>query len=165
MPSEPPQIVPANWLDLGALRHLEQICFPQDAWPLLDLIAILTAPGILRLKATHNGKMIGFIATETKPRDPTAWIATIGVLPEYRRRGIGAALLTAIEAQLPTPTYQHICLSVRLSNTQAQQLYQKFGYRRVQIWAAYYEGGEDALIMEKTLYHQSERTHTACPPP
>lgn len=151
------QIIPAGWRDIGALRHLERICFPQDAWPLLDLIAVLVAPGILRLKATHNGKMVGFIAVETKPHDSTAWVATIGVLPEYRRRGIGAALLSASEAQLPVPTYQYIRLSVRLSNTQAQRLYQKFGYRRVQIWAAYYEGGEDALIMEKTLYPQSQR--------
>ena len=34
-----PEILPANLLDLSALRHVEQVCFPKDAWPLLDLIA------------------------------------------------------------------------------------------------------------------------------
>jgi ribosomal protein S18 acetylase RimI-like enzyme len=33
----------------------------------------------------------------------------------------------------------------------AQQLYAGLGYRFVDVWNAYYEDGEDALIMEKTI--------------
>jgi ribosomal protein S18 acetylase RimI-like enzyme len=40
---------------------------------------------------------------------------------------------------------------VRKSNTGAIRLYAERGYRYVTVWARYYSGGEDALVMEKTL--------------
>jgi ribosomal protein S18 acetylase RimI-like enzyme len=136
----------ASLLDLNDLRHLEHVCFPQDAWPLLDLIAVLTFPGVIRLKAVEDGRMVGFIAGDPHPREGLAWIATVGVLPEYRRRGIGKALLDVCEAQLKLP---RIRLSVRTSNLEAIQLYEKSGYYRLDVWHAYYNDGSDGLVMEK----------------
>ncbi len=144
----PARIVPAAWRDVAALRHLEKICFPQDAWPIWDIIGVLTLPEVIRLKAVVDGRMVGFVAADVRPRKDEAWIATIGVLPEYRRRGIGAALLETCEAQL---TVSRVKLCVRLSNRGAQALYRQFGYAPAGRWRAYYRGGEDALIMEKTL--------------
>jgi ribosomal protein S18 acetylase RimI-like enzyme len=142
------KIVPASILDLGALRHLEQACFPKDGWPLLDLIAVLTFGGVVRLKAIENDQMIGFIAGDPRPREGLAWIATIGVLPEHRGRGIGRALLKACESHLPQP---RIRLSVRPSNHEAIRMYQNAGYRSVDQWRNYYDDGEDALVMEKQV--------------
>ncbi|HIE56635.1 MAG TPA: GNAT family N-acetyltransferase [Anaerolineales bacterium] len=135
----------ANWRDLGALRHLEQVCFPQDAWPLLDLIAVLTYPNIVRLKAVYNQKMIGFIAGDRKSSQ-LAWIATIGVLPEFRGRGIGAALLMECETRLNVSS---IRLNVRQKNEAAIRLYEGFGYRRIDAWPRYYTDGATALVYEK----------------
>jgi ribosomal protein S18 acetylase RimI-like enzyme len=140
------KIIPASFLDLGALRHLEQACFPKDAWPLLDLIAVLTFNDVVRLKAVENDEMIGFIAGDSRPREGVAWIATIGVLPEHRGRGIGRALLESCEKRLTLP---RIRLSVRPSNHEAVRMYQNAGYRSVDQWRNYYDDGEDALIMEK----------------
>jgi ribosomal protein S18 acetylase RimI-like enzyme len=142
------KIIPASILDLGALRHLEQACFPKDAWPLLDLIAVLTFGGVVRLKAVENDQMIGFIAGDPRPREGLAWIATIGVLPDHRGRGIGRTLLKACESRLPQP---RIRLSVRPSNHEAIRMYQNAGYRSVDQWRNYYDDGEDALVMEKQV--------------
>jgi ribosomal protein S18 acetylase RimI-like enzyme len=147
-PVSPAQIEPANWRDLNALRQLETICFPKDAWPLLDLLGVLTFPNVIRLRAVINGRMIGFIAGDIKTSENLAWIATIAVLPEYRGRGIGRDLLTACENQLKVPLVR---LNVRLSNQPAIRLYRKAGYRDAGIWPIYYQDGEDALIMEKQL--------------
>jgi ribosomal-protein-alanine N-acetyltransferase len=133
--------------DLGALRHLEQVCFPTDAWPLLDLVSVLTFGGVIRLKAVRNKQMIGFIAGDVKRMESIAWIATLAVLPEYRGRGIGTALLQACEAQIPV---NRIRLCVRPSNEVAIRLYEKFGYTKVGEWTKYYTDGESALVMEKT---------------
>lgn len=141
-------IEPATWRDLNSLRHLEKVCFPKDAWPLWDLIGVLTFPNILRLRAVADGQMIGFIACDLRPAEGVAWIATIGVLPEYRGRGIGRALLEACEQRLDLP---RVRLNVRVSNQVAIQLYQTSGYERSGLWPVYYQDGEDALIMEKTL--------------
>jgi ribosomal-protein-alanine N-acetyltransferase len=140
-------IEPASLHDLGALRHVEQICFPKDAWPLLDLVSVLTFRGVIRLKAVSDKHMVGFIAGDVKRMEGVAWIATVGVLPEFRGRGIGTALLQACEAQIPV---NRIRLCVRPSNDVAIRLYERLGYTRVGEWTKYYQDGESALVLEKT---------------
>jgi ribosomal protein S18 acetylase RimI-like enzyme len=139
------KILPARWRDLSALRQLEKICFPEDAWPLLDLIGVLSLPNVVRFKAIKVDQMIGFVAGDKKS-SALGWIATIGVLPEYRRQGVAAALLAECETQLGV---SQIRLSVRLGNTSAIRLYERFGYQRVDIWPKYYQDGTDALVFEK----------------
>lgn len=139
------RIQTAHWRDLGDLRHLEQVCFPKDAWPLLDLLAVLAYPNIVRLKAVHEGRMIGFVAGDRKS-DELAWIATIGVLPEFRGRGIASALLQACETRLQVA---RIRLNVRRENRNAIRLYEKFGYHWVDTWPRYYDDGAAALVYEK----------------
>jgi [ribosomal protein S18]-alanine N-acetyltransferase len=139
-------ITTASVLDLTALNKLERACFARDAWPILDLIAVLTFPEVVRLKAVEDGRMIGFAAGDMHNGDGIGWIATIGIDPEYRRRGYGRQLLRACEALLRT---SRIRLSVRASNESAIRLYEQEGYRRVDVWQGYYNDGEAALIMEK----------------
>jgi ribosomal protein S18 acetylase RimI-like enzyme len=140
-------ILAASLRDLGSLRRVEQACFPKDAWPLLDLIAVLTWPDVVRLKAlSPDSQMIGFIAGNPRPSEKTAWIATLGVLPEYQRQGIGRALLRACEAQL---SEERLKLCVRVSNESAIRLYQQEGYAAIDTWPKYYNDQENALVMEK----------------
>lgn len=141
------QIQPATWRDLNPVRQLEQACFPKDAWPLLDVLGVLTMPNIVRLKAVNANHIVGFIAGDIRPSQHIAWIATLGVLPEYRRRGIASQLLQACEERFQVPT---IRLSVRASNQSAIHLYEKYGFYQVGIWPYYYQDGEDALVLEKT---------------
>ena len=141
-------ILPATLRDLGPLRRIEQTCFLKDAWPLLDLLAVLTWPEVVRLKAVEEGQMIGFIAGDPRPSEHLAWIATVGVLPEYQRRGIGRALLRECEKRLTQP---RIRLCVRVSNQPAILLYQEEGYLEMDTWREYYNDKENALVMEKIL--------------
>ncbi|HNH27364.1 MAG TPA: GNAT family N-acetyltransferase, partial [Anaerolineales bacterium] len=137
------EIIPANILDLTALRKLEKESFDRDAWPMIDLIAVLTFSNVVRLKAMENGNMIGFVAGDPRPRDGWGWIATIAVDSNFRRRGIGTALLHACESQLGV---QRSRLTVRTSNQGAINLYEKEGYRTIDVWKAYYSDGEDAIV-------------------
>ena len=141
-------IQPATWRDLNALRQVERVCFPKDAWPIWDLIGVLTLPNVVRLKAVIDDQMVGFIAGDIRPSQQIAWIATIGVLPAYRGRGIGSALLEACEQELKV---ESVRLNVRVSNHPAIRLYKSLGYQQVGRWPHYYSDGEDALIMEKEL--------------
>lgn len=142
------EIQTANLRDLGSLRRLEKVCFDKDAWPLLDLIAVLTWPDVVRLKAVENGVMVGFVVGDPRPSQALAWIATIGVDPGYQRRGIGRALLRACEGHFKLP---RVRLTVRISNNGAISLYEQEGYHTYDVWRNYYNDGEDGLVMEKTL--------------
>lgn len=143
---------PATLRDLGELRQLEKECFDQDAWPLIDLVGVLSLPGIIRIKAIVDEMMVGFAAAESHAAERVGWITTVGVLPAYRRQGIARALLAACEARIPMP---RVRLSVRYSNQPALLLYQGLGYTQVEIWKHYYPGGEDARVLEKILHHES----------
>jgi len=90
--------------------------------------------------------MIGFVAGDVHASERISWIATIGIDPDYRRRGIGRELLRACEARLKT---QRIRLSVRASNDGAIRLYEQEGYQRLEVWQGYYNDGEAAIVMEK----------------
>ena len=90
---------------------------------------------------------MGFIAADIHRFENVAWIATLGVLPDYRRRGIASILLRASEERLKVP---RIRLSVRASNRPAIDLYTRFGFVRHGVWSRYYADGEDALVLEKT---------------
>ncbi len=142
------EIQTANLRDLNSLRKLEHACFEKDAWSIFDLIAVLTWPEVIRLKAVENGEMVGFIAGDPRPSQGVGWIATIGVDPRYQHRGIGRALLRACEQQIKLSRSK---LTVRMSNEKAIALYEQEGYRTVDVWKQYYNDGEDGLVMEKTL--------------
>jgi ribosomal-protein-alanine N-acetyltransferase len=142
------EIQTATIRDLGSVRRLEYACFDKEAWPLLDIIAVLTWPDVIRLKAVEDGIMVGFVAGDPRPSQALAWIATIGVDPHYQRRGIGRALLRACEEQIKLP---RVRLTVRVSNTGAISLYQREGYHTFEIWKNYYNDGEDGLVMDKIL--------------
>ena len=139
-------IEPANWRDLNQVRSLEQVCFPKDIWPIWDIIGVLTLPNVVRLKAVRDGKIVGFIAGDIRSSEKISWIATVGVLPEYRGRGTGRRLLEACEAQLPTAMVR---LCVRASNETAIELYKRCGYYGIGSWPHYYQDGEEAIVMEK----------------
>ncbi len=139
--------------DLGGMRTIEQVCFPKDAWPLLELIAALTLPGLVKLKAVVEDKMVGFVGGGVKKLKGEGWITTLGVLPGFRRLGIATALLDECEKALGLPVVK---LSVRRSNLGAQTLYFERGYTRTEVWERYYEGGEDAFVLEKHLADHNE---------
>ncbi len=142
------QIQSANWRDLFALSTLEKVCFDQDAWPLMELMGVLSFPGVVRLKAVAANEMVGFIAGDPRRSEKTGWILTLGVLPDWRRKGIGYDLLRTCEEQMGLDIVK---LTVRRGNLAALQLYEKMGYHQLDIWSRYYRNGEDGLVLEKHL--------------
>lgn len=142
------RIVPATWHDFSAIRKLEKVCFPVDAWPFWDTLGVLALPNVIRFKALVGDKMVGFIAVDIRRWQNLAWIATICVLPEYRRSGIATDLIRASIAELRVANLR---LSVRASNAGAIRLYEKLGFAEVDRWRRYYQGGEDAVVMDKEI--------------
>lgn len=143
----------ANIWDLNAVRELERLSFPLDAWPLIEIVGVLAFPGVERWKALEGEKLVGFVAADIRRSQDLAWIATIAVHPEHRRRGIGRRLMKKVEGLVRVSRMR---LSVRSGNRGAIALYQRQGYEQMDVWPKYYSGGEDAVVMEKELRRGSE---------
>ena len=105
----------------------KKFALAEDAWPLWDLIAVLTLPKIVRLKAVVDGKMAGFIAGDPHPHEKLGWIATLGVLPTVPAPGNCGS--PAVSMRGRTATLPRIRLSVRRSNEPAMALYKKSATR------------------------------------
>lgn len=138
----------AGFRDIGDLHRLEKEIFELDAWPWIDLFITLVMPGFIRLKAVAGGKMVGFVAGDMRRRGGLGWIVTLGVSETCRRQGVGQALLLRCEELMNT---RLVRLSVRRSNLGAIRLYEQAGYHLLDTWKNYYNGGEDALILEKVV--------------
>lgn len=110
------------------------------------MLAALTFPETVRIKAVVAEQVVGFVFGDRRRWQKVGWIASIGVLPDMRRRGIGFLLLEACEREVATT---RIRLALRPSNLGAKQLYLKAGYVEVDHWDRYYANGENAIIMEK----------------
>ena len=143
------QIARASWRDTRALVQLDRRCFkPIDRFGWYEFLGLCVWPGVIALKAVSEGRIVGFVAGDPRRHEGHMIIVTIGVDPDWQRRGLGERLLRAVEARSALPRIQ---LMVRQSNRPALSLYRKLDYTIVETWARYYGDGEDAYVMEKTL--------------
>lgn len=79
-------------------------------------------------------------------------INNVAVRAEYRRRGIGAALLNRVLDEARRRNAKAAFLEVRSANHAAQTLYEKCGFRAIARRADYYsEPREDAVVMSLVL--------------
>jgi ribosomal protein S18 acetylase RimI-like enzyme len=74
------------------------------------------------------GFTLTFVGFSTFAARPLLNIHDIGVLGEYRGKGVGLALMKAVEAKARTLGCCKITLEVREDNERARGLYRKFGF-------------------------------------
>ena len=81
-------------------------------------------------------------------------LLNITVDPDFQGQGWGRVLLDALALWARAKRAQWLWLEVRTSNARAQQVYQRYGYRRVGERRNYYpaqQGREDAIVMSYKL--------------
>ena len=75
-------------------------------------------------------------------------ITNIAVSPDFRRKKVGEKLLKRIVDECYENMAKYITLEVRVSNTPAINLYEKYGFKSLGVRKGYYQNNnEDALIM------------------
>ena len=136
--------------DLPAVEELEQ-CF-HHPWPHDELLYELHEnPCAHLLVAEEDGAVIGFIDFIITFDSST--ISQLAVKGEQRRRGVAQALLEAMERICRTQSdpVSFMTLEVRKSNEAALALYKKNQFIQVTIKKSYYEDGEDAVYMVRSI--------------
>src|SRR5262249_15653945 len=81
-------------------------------------------------------------------------LLNITVAPEFQGQGWGGVMVDALSLWSRAQGAQWLWLEVRTTNTRAQQVYDRYGFRRVGERKGYYpadHGREDAIVMSFKL--------------
>ncbi|MFT6556913.1 ribosomal protein S18-alanine N-acetyltransferase [Sneathiella sp.] len=133
------------------IAALHQACF-DPGWTEAEFKSLLSVPGGLVQITSLDHNPVGFCFYRLVAEE--AEIITIGVLPEYRNRTVGAQLLENGQERLAGLNINTLFLEVSETNLSAQKLYENIGFSVTGRRKNYYtEAAEkvDALIMSKLL--------------
>ncbi len=104
--------------------------------------------GYVMCRVEHSFKVSGFLPRFSK----VGHVVSIGILPSYRRLGIGSGLMKkAMDALKNIYECVEVYLEVRVSNNTAIKFYEKLGFTIDRVIKGYYKDGEDAYVMSRRL--------------
>ncbi len=130
--------------DLPDIMAVERASFARP-WPETEFAAEFGKPYAFFLGVRHQGRAVAVLLYWVI--FPEIHIASLGVHPDHRRRGLAAQLLHLLMEVGSELGASQIDLEVRERNVAAQNLYEKLGFKRVGRRKAYYDDtGEDAFL-------------------
>lgn len=140
---------PLRWWHIPAALALDELVFGDEAWSVGMLWNELAQAGSRHyLVAVAGGAIVGYGGLAAFAGE--GYIQTVGVHPQYQRRGIGTALLRALLAEAERRGVPEVYLEVRADNPVAQRLYERHGFGAVRIRPRYYQpSGTDAIEMRR----------------
>ena len=140
------QIRLAERRDISELLAIEEIQFPEP-WTRGMLLDEVTNTETRRYTVVvKDGKILGYLGVMFVMDE--LHINTIGVLPDFEGKGIGAALMDDAWRDAKERNIERATLEVAVSNKRAQDLYYRYGFKPVGIRKNYYNKiGEDALVL------------------
>jgi ribosomal-protein-alanine N-acetyltransferase len=138
--------------DLDSVLEIEHLSFPQP-WRRTTFIGELdNYPMSIPFVIIHrtNDRLMGYIILWFLQEE--VQISNFALHPDFRRMGVGEAVLRDVLEKIKKEGATAIFLEVRPSNRVARSLYEKLGFQILGVRKNYYQSPiEDALIMGKKL--------------
>lgn len=141
------------WTSEGYQRELDSDCS--------DLLGLFLCPltssgaGILPASPYPHPRLIGIGCLWAILEE--AHITILGIHPEYRKYGLGQAMLVGLMTSALGRKLERATLEVRVSNVAAISLYEKYGFKKAGCRKGYYQDtGEDGLILWRGGLHHRE---------
>jgi len=145
--------------DLQSVMHINRVCLPENYTDFFFIDLHRRFPETF-VVAEGNGEVVGYIMCRIELGLSNfgfggvikkGHIVSVAVLPNYRRKGVGRALVTEAMEGMRLYNAKQCFLEVRVTNTQAIDLYNKMGFQVTRTIHGYYADGEDAYVMSKKL--------------
>ncbi|WP_299532364.1 ribosomal protein S18-alanine N-acetyltransferase [uncultured Streptomyces sp.] len=141
-----------RWWDIAPVLELEDELFPEDAWSagmFWSELARARGPHATRryvVAEDPDGRIVGYAGLAAA--GDLADVQTIGVTRGHWGGGLGSELLTDLLKHATAFECATVLLEVRVDNTRAQKLYERFGFEPIGFRRGYYQPGNiDALVM------------------
>jgi ribosomal protein S18 acetylase RimI-like enzyme len=142
----------AETSDLDDLVTLEDRTFDSDRMSRGQYRRHLDSDSALVLVASANHRnFLGTAVLFFRKRSGVARLYSLATQPEARGKGVGTALVEAVENAARQRRCRALRLEVRTDNHSAIKLYERLGYRRIGTLPAYYQDGADGWRYEKLL--------------
>jgi len=116
-----------------------------EVWSKEALFDEIDYPYSLLISAVVDGQVAGFLDARFVFGDGE--LLNIAVDPEFRRFGVGNALLTEMVNRAKTEKLTAITLEVRSQNLGARRFYESFGFEEIGIRKRFYESPEDDAVL------------------
>ncbi len=140
-------IRPMEKADLDSVIEIEQSAYGNHHWPKDSFLSELSND-LAKYYSVFNKQreLVGYCGCWHILEE--AHITNIAVSPKYQRKHIGEALLKTIIDECYKEMVKFLTLEVRVGNSPAIGLYEKYGFKSLGTRKGYYQdNNEDALIM------------------
>jgi ribosomal-protein-alanine N-acetyltransferase len=148
-----------NINDLKRITYINRTCLPENYsdYFFVDLHRKFPETFIV---AEENGEIVGYIMCRIETGLSNfifhglikkGHIVSVAVLPQHRGKGIGKALVTKAMESMRLYKAKQCFLEVRVTNTQAVNLYKKLEFEVSRTIRGYYADGADAYVMTRKL--------------
>ena len=159
-------VEPMRRRDVPQIMAIEQDSYPQPwtAGVFQSEIELSRRGERCYVVARLDGQVVGYGGLMFAVGE--AHVTNIACGSAHQRTGVGTRLLAELAWEAITRECTALTLEVRVSNTAARALYQRFGFAPAGVRQRYYENTEDAIVMwchgiDEPAY--GERLSTLCP--
>ena len=141
----------ANAFDLPVFVSLDKDLFPYSPWSASQYKEEFSSPTRHFVVALNEQQSIIGYAGVFAPGQAEADILTVGVVPEYRGKGIAKALMALLTDWANAQGSTAMMLEVKTDNHEAIRLYESLGYLKLNVRKDYFGTGLDAQVMRLEL--------------
>lgn len=147
---------PAQENDLEAILELEALAFDTDRLSRRGWRAQLRQSPARAVVALCANTLVGAGMILLRSDSSDARLYSLATDPNWRGRGVGRLLLSALEDLARAAGRTGIRLEVKEFNASALALYKRAGYEQIGRIDGYYTDGTNALRLRRTLIRQGE---------
>ena len=140
--------------DLDALYALDVMCFePQFRFSRTAMRRFAETPKARVAIAVVAGTVaaFGILHIQKTAADRSGYLVTLDVDPGYRRLGLGARVMVALEEKARISGCDALLLHVSARNEAAIRFYERSGFTRSHPARGFYGAHEDAWVYRKVL--------------
>ena len=135
-------------------RACAQLMAHSEPWMTLrrtreDSMTMLADPDREVYVAVAGDEVVGFTILQMKGAF-IGYIQTVGVMPDWRNRGIGSKLIAFAEERIFKMT-PNVFMCVSSFNPKAQRLYKKLGYETIGELKDFIVSGHSEILLRKSI--------------
>jgi ribosomal-protein-alanine N-acetyltransferase len=145
--------------DLQRVVEINRSCLPENYTDFFFVDLYERFPETF-IVAEENGEVMGYIMCRVETGLASfglgglvkkGHVVSVAVMQEFRRKGIGEALMNKAMENMKSYNARQCFLEVRVTNAAATEMYKKLGFETTKTIRGYYADGEDAYLMSKKL--------------